>query len=166
VVTTNETSFFRDTDQLHAFESTVLPQIIKDNEKTGLKKLKIWSAACSTGEEPYTLAMIILNRYLYLQNMGWEIEIYGSDISEGVINSARKGEYSGYSVRNVLPQYLDRYFTKNGSGKYAVKPEVKGMVRLSNINLFDEMKLYMLRDMNIIFCRNVLIYFDEAAKKG
>ncbi len=165
IVTTNETSFFRDTNQLHTFESMVLPRIMKGNEKKGLKKLRIWSAACSTGEEPYTLAMIILNRCSYLQNIGWDVEIYGSDISEGVINSARRGEYNGYSVRNVPPQYLDRYFTKNGNGKYSIRHEVKGMVRLSNINLLDGMKLCMLRDMNIIFCRNVLIYFDEAAKK-
>lgn len=165
LVTTNETSFFRDANQLHAFESSILPQVIKDHEERGHKKLRIWSAACSTGEEPYTLAMIILNKFPQIEGTGWDVEIHGSDISEGVLNSARRGEYNNYSIRNVPSQYLDRFFCKNGNGKYAVRPEVKGMIRLSNINLFDDVKLRMFRGMNIIFCRNVLIYFDEAAKK-
>lgn len=168
IITTNETSFFRDTNQLHTFESVVLPQAIKDIEGKGQKRLRIWSAACSTGEEPYTLAMIILNKFPQIQNMGppcLDIEINGSDISESVINSARRGEYNDYSIRNVPPRYLERYFIKNGSGKYAVRHEVKGMIRLSNVNLFDDMKLRMLRGIHIVFCRNVLIYFSDVAKK-
>ena len=165
IVTTNETSFFRDMNQLEVFESFVLPQIVKEVEKAGYKKLRIWSAPCSTGEEPYTLAMLLLSKFPGIQGAGWDIEIHGSDISECVLNSARRGEYNDYSMRNVPPLYLDRYFTKNGNGKYGVKPEVKGMVRLSNINLFDNLRLRMFRGMNIVFCRNVLIYFDEAAKK-
>jgi chemotaxis protein methyltransferase CheR len=165
IITTNETSFFRDAHQLQAFETTVLPQIIKEAESSGCKKLRIWSAPCSTGEEPYTLAMIILNRFPMIQSMGWDIEIHGSDISEGVLSSARRGEYNDYSIRNMPPHYLDQFFNKNGNGKYVVKPEVKGMTRLSNVNLFDSMRVRMFRGMNIIFCRNVLIYFDEAAKK-
>lgn len=165
IVTTNETSFFRDANQLHAFESVVLPRIVKEVEEKGYKKLRIWSAPCSTGEEPYTLAMLLLNRFPKIYNSGWDIEIHGSDISESVLNTARRGEYNDYSIRNVPPSYMDRYFTKNGSGKYHVKPEVRSMVRLSNINLFDDMRLRIFRGMNIVFCRNVLIYFDEAAKK-
>ena len=165
IVTTNETSFFRDATQLQAFESVVLPQIINEAEEKGYKKLRIWSAPCSTGEEPYTLAMLLLNRFPNVQNSGWDVEIHGSDISECVLHSARRGEYNDYSIRNVPPPYLDRYFTKNGNGKYNVRPEVRGMVRLSNINLFDNMRVKMFRGMNIVFCRNMLIYFDEAAKK-
>ena len=165
IVTTNETSFFRDANQLQAFESVVLPQIVKEAEEKGYKKLRIWSAPCSTGEEPYTLAMLLLNKFPKIQDSGWDVEIHGSDISECALNSARRGEYNDYSIRNVPPPYLDRYFTKNGNGKYNVRPEVRGMVRLSNINLFDNLKLRMFRGMNIVFCRNMLIYFDEAAKK-
>ena len=165
IVTTNETSFFRDANQLQAFESVVLPQIVKEAEEKGYKKLRIWSAPCSTGEEPYTLAMLLLNKFPKIQDSGWDVEIHGSDISECVLNSARRGEDNDYSIRNVPPPYLDRYFTKNGNGKYNVRPEVRGMVRLSNINLFDNLKLRMFRGMNIVFCRNMLIYFDEAAKK-
>lgn len=165
IVTTNETSFFRDANQLQAFESVVLPQIVKEAEEKGYKKLRIWSAPCSTGEEPYTLAMLLLNKFPRIQDSGWVIEIHGSDISECVLNSARRGEYNDYSIRNVPPPYLDRYFTKNGNGKYNVRPDVRGMVRFSNINLFDNLRLKMFRGMNIVFCRNMLIYFDEAAKK-
>ena len=94
IITTNETSFFRDVNQLKVFENTVLPKIIKDAEGNGNKKLRIWSAACSTGEEPYTLAMLLLNRFPRIQNLGWDIEIHGSDISESVLNSARRAEYN------------------------------------------------------------------------
>ena len=165
LVTTKETSFFRDANQLQAFESVVLPPIVKEAEEKGCKKLRIWSAPCSTGEEPYTLAMLLLNKFPKIQDSGWDIEIHGSDISECVLQSARRGEYNDYSIRHVPPPYLDRYFTKNGNGKYNVRPEVRGMVRLSNINLFDNMRVKMFRGMNIVFCRNMLIYFDEAAKK-
>ena len=165
IVTTNETSFFRDINQLQVFESVVLPQRVKEAEKTGYRKLRIWSAPCSTGEEPYTLAMLLLSKFPGIQGTGWDIEIHGSDISECVLNSARRGEYNDYSIRNVPAPYLDRYFTKNGSGKYHVHPEVRGIVRLSHINLFDNLRLRIFRGMDIVFCRNVLIYFDEPAKK-
>src|SRR3972149_3690364 len=165
LVTTKETSFFRDANQLQAFESVVLPPIVKEAEEKGCKKLRIWSAPCSTGEEPYTLAMLLLNKFPKIQDSGWDIEIHGSDISECVLQSARRGEYNDYSIRNVPPPYLDRYFPKNGNGKYHVNPEVRGIVRLSHINLFDNLRLRIFRGMDIVFCRNVLIYFDEPAKK-
>lgn len=165
LVTTNETSFFRDINQLQVFELGILPKLLKDFEEKGVKKLRMWSAACSTGEEPYTLAMQTLNRVPPGNNSGLDIEIHATDISEGVLNSARRGEYSDYSLRNVPPQYLNKYFNKNGNGKYTVKPEIKRLVRFSNVNLYDSMKLRVFRGMNIVFCRNVLIYFDEPSKK-
>lgn len=165
LVTTNETSFFRDINQLQVFESGILPELLKDFEEKGLKTLRMWSAACSTGEEPYTLAMQILNRIPQGNNSDLNIEIQATDISEGVLNSARRGEYSDYSLRNVPLQYLNKYFNKNGNGKYSVTPEIKRLVRFSNVNLYDSMKLKVFRGMNVVFCRNVLIYFDESSKK-
>lgn len=165
IITTNETSFFRDINQLSVFSDAILPRVIKDLESKRIKRLKIWSAACSTGEEPYTLSMIILEKFPHLLKTGWDIEIYGSDISEGVLSSARRGEYTTYSVRNVPPPYLTKYFTKNSNGRYCVKPDVKSLIRFSKINLFDDIKIRMLSGMQIIFCRNVLIYFDERSKK-
>ncbi|MCC6544088.1 MAG: protein-glutamate O-methyltransferase CheR [Nitrospirae bacterium] len=165
IITTNETFFFRDNNQLQAFETNILPEVVKNLKSRGSKKLRIWSAACSTGEEPYTLAMIVSDALSASEYSDWDIEIHGSDISEAVLSSARRGEYNDYSVRNVMPQQLSKYFTKNGSGKYIIKQEIKQMVRFSNINLSDESALRMYRGMDIIFCRNVLIYFNEASKK-
>ena len=165
IVTTNETSFFRDLNQLQVFELGVLAKLMKNLEDTGMKKLRLWSSACSTGEEPYTMAMQILNRIPQGLNSDWDIEIHATDISEGVLNSARRGEYSDYSLRNVPPKYLTKYFNKNDNGKYSIKPEVKRLVRFSNVNLFDSMKLRVFKGMHIVFCRNVLIYFDETSKK-
>src|SRR4030067_1059265 len=165
IITTNETFFFRDSSQLQAFESTVLQDIVQKLKAKGSKKMRIWSAACSTGEEPYTLSMMVTDRLSAPEYKDWDIEIHGSDISESVLCSARRGEYNDYSVRNVTPKHLNKYFMKTESGKYAVKAEIKKMVRLSNINLADDATLRMYRGMDIIFCRNVLIYFDEVSKK-
>ena len=165
IITTNETFFFRDSNQLQAFETTVLPDIVQKLKAKGSKKMRIWSAACSTGEEPYTLSMMVTDRLSAPEYKDWDIEIHGSDISEAVLSSARRGEYNDYSVRNIMPQQLSKYFTKNGGGKFIIKPEIKKLVRFSNINLSDETALRMYRGMDIIFCRNVLIYFDEASKK-
>lgn len=165
IITTNETFFFRDSNQLQAFEATVLPDIVQKLKAKGSKKMRIWSAACSTGEEPYTLSMMVTDKLSAPEYKDWDIEIHGSDISEAVLSSARRGEYNDYSVRNVMPQQLSKHFSKNGSGKYLIKPEIKKLVRFSNINLSDESALRMYRGMDIIFCRNVLIYFDDASKK-
>ena len=165
IITTNETFFFRDAGQLQAFESVALPDVIKRLKAKGSKKMRIWSAACSTGEEPYTLSMMVSDKLSDPEYKDWDIEIHGSDISEAVLCSARRGEYNDYSVRNVTPKHLNKYFMKTESGKYAVKAEIKKMVRLSNINLADDATLRMYRGMDIIFCRNVLIYFDEVSKK-
>jgi len=139
--------------------------IAKRLKAKGSKKMRIWSAACSTGEEPYTLSMMVSDKLSDPEYKDWDIEIHGSDISEAVLCSARRGEYNDYSVRNVTPKHLNKYFMKTESGKYAVKAEIKKMVRLSNINLADDATLRMYRGMDIIFCRNVLIYFDEVSKK-
>jgi chemotaxis protein methyltransferase CheR len=162
MVTTNETSFFRDTNQIQSFETGVLPSSIKSNGNKGVKRLKIWSSACSTGEEPYTIAMLLMEKFPQLH--GWDIEILASDISENVLNSARRGEYGNYALRNMPPNYLQKYFTSGGE-KYAVKPTVKNYVRFMNINLYDPARVRMIRNVDIIFCRNVLIYFDDDAKK-
>ncbi len=165
IITTNETFFFRDTNQLQAFDSLVLPDVVQKIKAKGSRKIRIWSAACSTGEEPYTLSMMVTDKLSAPEYKDWDIEIHGSDISEAVLSSARRGEYNDYSVRNVIPQHLNKYFTKDGGNKYIIKPEIKKLVRFSNINLSDDSAIRMYRGMDIIFCRNVLIYFDEASKK-
>ncbi|MEW5797089.1 MAG: protein-glutamate O-methyltransferase CheR [Candidatus Zixiibacteriota bacterium] len=163
VMTTNETSFYRNEPQLLCFSDEVLPLLLREKTQSrGNRTLRIWSAGCSTGEEPYTLAILILER---LKNpTGWNIEIVANDISEDVLQKARVGTYSGTTIRNVNPDILARYFTQSGDN-YTVKPEVKALVKFSQINLNDPHKVAMMTNMDVIFCRNVMIYFSDGVKK-
>ncbi|RKX29931.1 MAG: protein-glutamate O-methyltransferase CheR [Candidatus Zixiibacteriota bacterium] len=163
LMTTNETSFFRNEPQLQSFSKEVLPLIIDKKQKEGgAKTIKIWSAGCSTGEEPYTLAMIVQEKLATLP--GWKSEIVANDISEEVLQKARKGEYSGITLRNIVPTYLTKYFTKSGD-KYIVKPEIKAMVKFSFINLNQPRMISLNSNCDVIFCRNVMIYFSDEVKK-
>ena len=162
LVTTNETSFYRNEPQLLSFSDEVLPLVIKNGAESGRKSIRIWSAGCSTGEEPYTLAMMILERTRHLN--GWKIEIAANDISEQVLQRARRGEYRGNTLRAVKPALLARYFTKAGE-YYQVNPEVKALVSFSHINLNDPKKLSLCSGYDVVFCRNVMIYFSDECKR-
>ncbi|MBI3754752.1 MAG: protein-glutamate O-methyltransferase CheR [Deltaproteobacteria bacterium] len=162
VLTTNETYFFRESCQLKAFSEEILPEIKNRKESnTKEKDLCIWSAGCSTGEEPYTIAMLILETG---QFKDWNIEIFGNDISQRVLQVARKGVYTQSSFRSADKNLIDKYF-EPFDGKHKIKDEVKNMVRFGYLNLIDRNKMSLLRNMDIIFCRNVLIYFDVESKK-
>ncbi|MBS0168840.1 MAG: protein-glutamate O-methyltransferase CheR [Nitrospira sp.] len=158
VITTNETYFFRDEAQLESFMKVMIPEVMKTNAAT--KQIRIWSAACSTGDEPYTLALLLKD---YPPLNGWTIDILGTDISENVLNVARSGTYGSHSLRKVPPALLTRYFTGKKEEQTLV-PQVKDMVRFMNVNLYDRPRLKLIRGIDIIFCRNCLIYFDEKAK--
>jgi chemotaxis protein methyltransferase CheR len=162
VITTNETSFFRNPPQLEAFEKGILPLVVENCRKSSNSRMKIWSAPCSTGEEPYTLAIILLENRAIMA--GISTEIIASDISEGVLTSARRGIYGTNAIRSTSKYIIDKYFTVN-SDTYTIKPEIKNMVKFSNINLYDQTKMKTMRGFDVIFCRNVLIYFDEKAKR-
>lgn len=159
-VTTNETFFFRDSTQIDCFRQFILPQAIKERER--IRKLRIWSAGCSSGEEPFTLAMVVAEEFPSLAN--WDIEILATDLSEKILESARGGVYGPYSVRNVPPAYLRKYFTA-GEGQYTVGPALRKLVKYSHLNLFDSLRMRSFRDIDVIFCRNVLIYFDQEARR-
>jgi chemotaxis protein methyltransferase CheR len=155
-VTTNETYFFREPHQLEVFADSIVTKVIE--QKTS-REIRLWSAACSTGEEPYTLVMILKERH-----PGLRFEVVSSDLSEAVLESARRGIYGSYSTRNVPEAYLAKYFRRDAqSCELAVS--VRSAVRFVNINLVDERKVRSLRGMDLIFCRNVLIYFDDRAKQ-
>lgn len=160
-ITTNETSFFREPQQLDLFIDTVVPRVLEEKSKTGNRDLKIWSAACSTGEEPYTIAMMLLEKS---NTKAMKVDVYASDISEGALNSAKRAVYGPYSVRNMPEFYLKKYFTNSGQ-TYALSPSVRSVVKFMNINLVDEKKMRAMQSMDIVFCRNVLIYFDDRAKQ-
>lgn len=155
-VTTNETFFFRESQQLDVFTDILLPKIL---EKGSLKTLRIWSAACSTGEEPYTISMILMEKM-----PGIRPDIAASDISDRVLDSAKKAVYGSYSIRNIPPPYLKKYFWANGQS-YELDPSAKSPVRFMNLNLIDEKKTKGITGMDVVFCRNVLIYFDDKAKQ-
>jgi chemotaxis protein methyltransferase CheR len=163
LVTTNETSFYRNPPQLACFQQEVLPLIIEQKRQAGYgKRLKIWSAGCSTGEEPYTLGMILLE--VLGERNDWNIEIIANDISENVLYSARTAAYSEMSLRTTPPQIVNKYFTREGE-KYCVIDNVKRLVKFSHLNLADRRKMALMTDMDFVFCRNVMIYFSDDIKK-
>ncbi|MFP4144314.1 MAG: CheR family methyltransferase [Phycisphaeraceae bacterium] len=159
-ITINETSFFRNEPQLNVFEQIVLPKLLE--ARRARRTLRIWSAACSSGEEPYTLA-IQIHRSLGVRLPDWRIEILGTDISEKVLVQAAKAVYPDYSIRNVSPIVLSRYFRKQGA-MYELDPTIRSMVHFELLNLKDGFAARRFGTWDVIFCRNVLIYFDEAMK--
>jgi chemotaxis protein methyltransferase CheR len=161
VVTTNETSFFRNPPQLDVFRTMIKKDYCNGNMPGS--PIRIWSAACSTGEEPYTLAIIILEIIESLKK-NIPFTIYGTDISSKVIESARRAVFSQYSVRNTDERTGKKYFAGENN-LYALKEEVKKYVKIDFMNLMEENAYKIYRQMDFIFCRNVLIYFDEKMKK-
>ena len=163
VVTTNETSFFRNPPQLEVFQKSVLPDILDQCRKAGRKKLRIWSAGCSTGEEPYTLA-IILAEVLKGEISSWDIKITANDLSEAVLAAARRGVYNDYALRTTPKEIADAYFIKEDT-QFKIKPELKSLISFGQINLNDRDQLKRVEKSQIVFCRNVIIYFDDEMKR-
>ncbi len=159
-VTTNETYFYREKNQLDAFAGEILPELARRN--AGKKRIRIWSAGCSTGEEPYTLA--ILCRESGLFDGSWEVDIVGTDISQRVLRTARKAVFSQASFRATEDASRERYFRKTEDGKYALGDSIRDMVHFGHLNLMDEKMMGLIRECDIIMCRNVIIYFDKSAK--
>jgi len=162
VITTNETSFYRNPPQLEVFQNQVLNDVLSDCRKKD-KKLRIWSAGCSTGEEPYTISMI-LHEILKAEMPAWDIKITANDLSERVLESARRGIYNDYTLRTTAPEIAKRYFTMD-NGTNTIKDEVKKLVNFGQINLKDRLQLRRVERSQIVFCRNVIIYFDDEMKK-
>lgn len=163
VVTTNETSFFRNVPQLEVFRTQILAKVIDAQRKAGQKKLRIWSAGCSTGDEPYTLS-IIIHETLGAELASWDIKITANDLSESVLAAARQGLYSEYSLRTTPPNVVSKNFTKEGN-LFRVNNNIKNLISFGQINLNDAMQLRRVERSHIVFCRNVIIYFDDDMKK-
>jgi chemotaxis protein methyltransferase CheR len=160
LLTVNETYFFREERQLHAFSEEIIPLIVE--EKKDNRVLRIWSAGCSTGEEPYTIAMLCCASGLLRD---WEVDIFASDISQRVIQTARRGTFGQTSFRNMPDGLQERYFEKLADNRFRINDGIKQMVTFGKVNLFDEHKTGILNEVDLIFCRNVIIYFDVEAKK-
>ena len=159
-ITINETSFFRNEPQLQTFEERILPELLEARKAT--KTLRIWSAACSSGEEPYTLAIQIY-RSLGVRLSDWKIEILGTDISEKVLDIARSGRYHHYAVRSTSPAIISRYF-KEDDRHFQLDPEIMSMVHFEKLNLKDTFAARRFGTFDMIMCRNVMIYFDDEMK--
>jgi chemotaxis protein methyltransferase CheR len=159
-MTTNETSFFRD---LHPFESMkldLLPAAIKRNEAT--RSLTIWCAACSSGQEPYSLAMLLYDAFPQLRS-GWKVTLLAGDLSQEMLKRARQGLFSQLEVNRGLPAtHLVRYFRKDGAG-WQVKDEIRNMIQFHELNLATSWP--NIPPVDFLFLRNVLIYFDMETKR-
>lgn len=163
-ITTNETSFFRNMPQIKAFQERVLPELIAAKEAKMQRTLRIWSAACSSGEEPYTLA-ICIREALKDEISRWRVEIFGNDIATDMLERAEDGVYSEYTMRATPLACKSAYFDKLPNGDFKVKPELRRMVRFQFLNFSDTARMNAQKQYDVIFCRNVLIYFDLEAKR-
>ncbi len=158
-LTTNETSFFRDGHPFQTIQKILLPELIEAARPR--KQLRIWSAACATGQEPYTLAMILDAHFPELA--GWKVEIMATDINRQVLKRARQGVFTQLEVGRGLPAlYLSRYFKRSGAG-WRLVPKIRERVRFSPFNLTAPWPPWPKFDMILI--RNVLIYFDELTRR-
>ena len=158
-LTTNETLFFRDFHPFEALRRLIVPEILE--QRAGLRRLTIWSAACSTGQEPYSLAMLLLEHFPQLA--GWTVSILATDLSPRVLSLAQAGEYTQLEVNRGLPaSYLVKYFTKRGE-KWCIKDEVKKLVQFRSMNLIQPWPV--MPPLDLVFIRNVMIYFDVDTKK-
>lgn len=159
LVTTNETYFFREPAQLTAFVDEIVPDILS---KKPIKKVRVWSAGCSSGEEPYSIAIL-------LQEAGWyeraAFEIFASDINQQVLQKARRGQYRESAFRSTEASLRDRYFTREADTSWKIRDEVRNRVSFGRLNLYDEARVSLLGHLDIIFCRNVIIYFDDSSKR-
>ena len=157
-MTTNESFFFRDGKPFDLFRGTFLPEIVK--RRAASKSLRIWCAAASTGQEPYSLAMLLNEEAKQLE--GWNYQILGTDISEEVLERAKSGIYTHFEVqRGLAIQRLIKFFDKQGE-LWQVKPELRKVVQYRKFNLLDDPR--PLGQFDVVFCRNVLIYFDPETK--
>ncbi len=158
---TNETYFFRERSQLQALVEEVVPQLLLQRRPGSTRPIGIWSAGCSSGEEPYSVVALAMEAGLV---PGRDIRVYGSDISRPVLTKSRRGVYREASFRETSDELRDRYFVEK-DGHWRVCDEVKKRVDFIHLNLLDESKIALLGAMDVILCRNVIIYFDAETKK-
>ncbi|MEM7135515.1 MAG: protein-glutamate O-methyltransferase CheR [Myxococcota bacterium] len=160
VLTTNETYFFREAYQLRAFTEEILPVVRARALARGAKRIDVWSAGCSSGEEVYTIAMLIEASGLF---EGWDIRVFGNDISRRVLRKAREATYRSASFRAMIPEY-ERFFISTDAGRQ-VHPRIRAMCHFGHLNLMNERRAAIVGTVDVTFCRNVLIYFDDISRR-
>lgn len=158
-ITVGESYFFRDKNQMNLLEKTLLPQLI--NRRTNDHSLKIWSAGCSSGEEIYTIAMLLTKLIPDLD--AWDLYLIGTDINAAALEKALAGRYGQWSMRSIPDHYMQRYFSKSNRSYY-LTPEIRQLVHFKYLNLCDNSYPSIINgvyDVDLILCRNVLLYFDN-----
>lgn len=159
LLTTNETYFYREPHQLRAFEREILPALAE--RRAGERRLRVLSAGCSTGEEPYTVAILLKASGLF---EGWDLEVVGADISRRCLAVARAAAYGEHAFRSAEGEAMRRWFHLR-QGKWVLDDAVRRLVRFSAANLLDDRGLASVGRVDAIFCRNVMIYFDLSARR-
>jgi chemotaxis protein methyltransferase CheR len=162
-VTIGETCLFRSQPQLDALRKVILPELVQEKSKQPIKRLRIWSAGCSTGEESYTLAMNMLEEGDRLLK-GWTVEILATDLNDHSVETAKAGIYGDYALRATSDYFKRKYFSPVDDKKLEIRPEVKKLITFSRLNLQDDSRMLFMKGMDLIFCCNVLIYFDGPSK--
>ena len=163
LITTNETYMFREYEQLQAFANYCLPEVLSARQDRGEKTLRIWCAGCSSGEEAYTLAMIV--QEVFPQSQSWDCKIVATDIDENMLRKVATARYDKRSIQDVPQEYREKYLTPEGEG-YLVRRRTAALVEPRHLNLNDRLSLRAMRGFDFIFCRNVLIYFDDLSRKS
>jgi chemotaxis protein methyltransferase CheR len=163
-ITIGETYMFRHPAQLDALRNLILPQILQLKDYIGLKRLRFWCAGCSTGEEPHTLAMFLLEEKEKLL-AGWTWDILATDLNDNSLQTARDGIYGEYALRNTSAPLRRKYFKDVGDKKLQVNDLLKAQIRFDRLNLSDDSKMVFQKGLDVIFCCNVLIYFDLVSKR-
>ena len=161
-ITIGETCFFRNQAQLDAFRRVVIPKIIEAKADLPIRRLRIWSAGCSTGEEPYTLRMVLLEEAAD-RLKDWNIEIIATDLNERSLAHAKLAVYGSHSTRNLTPSYKERYFLPYGD-QLQVCNWVRANINFVRLNLSDDSRMTFMKSLDAVFCCNVLIYFDLTSK--
>lgn len=156
----HETYFFREPAQLEAFTGEVIPMLEARNERT--RALQLWSAGCATGEEPYTLAMLLEDRPSL---RAWDLDILGTDLSKKALTTARKAEFGPTALRATTLAQRDQFFEAVEAGRVRVKARYREHVRFGLLNLVDASAASLLPRFDVIFCRNVLIYFEPVTRR-
>jgi chemotaxis protein methyltransferase CheR len=161
LMTVNETYFYREDYQLKTMVDEVMDDVLK---RKGLQRpLRIWSLPCSTGEEPYSIGIYLLENWPRIQQV--DVEIIGSDINSEVVERCKQGIYSPYALRALPATLVQRYFTRLSDQEYRITDDLRGAIRFNVVNVADADQMRRQRDFDLVFCRNLLIYFDDAKRR-
>jgi chemotaxis protein methyltransferase CheR len=160
-LTVNETYFFREASQLRCLVESILPEVLR--RKRAGQAIRIWCVPSSSGEEPYSIAIHLLEFWPDLAR--WDVEIVGSDIDTDILSAAARGVYSKRSVQNLPPALLAKYFDPCDEDAYALRDDVKDVITFTQVNIADMEQTRSYRDFDVIFCRNLLIYFDDLSRR-